>query len=153
MIYSALVTSACGVIVHLLTARNGKICSPQEYLDYFHEYHEDHHGQVIQDPGSCSWGLGMEVWGMSIDTLQMHMTADPPLPPLAVCIFCFFKCVAVIFAVASNGSGGAFTPSLVLGGCFGAVLHSAIRLCLYGDLTSSPEDVEQFRTCVIMGMA
>merc|ERR1719355_49251 len=81
------------------------------------------------------------------------MMSDPPLPPASVFIFCFFKCVAVIPAIASNGSGGAFTPSLVLGGCFGAVLHSVIRLTVYGELTGNPEDAEQFRTCVIMGMA
>merc|ERR1719352_2239989 len=90
---------------------------------------------------------------MSVDTLQMHMDTDPPLPAWDVSIFCFFKCIAVIFAIASNGSGGAFTPSLVLGGCFGAILHTIIRQCLYGDLEDNPHDAEQFRTCIIMGMA
>lgn len=160
MIISALVTSACGVIVHLLTAREEHICSPTAYLDYQRSRQDhvenNHHGSnhVESMPhSSCEWGLGMEVWGMSINTLQLHMTADPPLPPMPILCFCLFKCVAVIFAIASNGSGGAFTPSLVLGGCFGAVLHSAIRLCVYGDLNDNPVDAEQFRTCVIMGMA
>eukprot|EP00928_Gymnodinium_smaydae_P039699 TRINITY_DN27056_c0_g1_i2.p1 TRINITY_DN27056_c0_g1~~TRINITY_DN27056_c0_g1_i2.p1 ORF type:complete len:218 (-),score=6.80 TRINITY_DN27056_c0_g1_i2:170-823(-) len=95
----------------------------------------------------------MEIWGMSTDLLQLHMTSDPPLPPLPVLIFCFFKCVAVIFAIASNGSGGAFTPSLVLEGCFGAALHSIFRLCYFGSLAGNPGDAEQYRTCVIMSMA
>merc|ERR1719311_2040689 len=154
MVFSALVTSVCGVIVHLVTAREEQICSPKTYLDYMYLHSkEENLDQVTPDPGSCNWGLGMEIWGMSTDTLQLHLVSDPPLPPLSVSVFCFFKCVSVVFAIASNGSGGAFTPSLVLGGCFGAILHSVIRLCLYGDLTDNPDDAEQFRTCIIMGMA
>merc|ERR1712216_844351 len=67
MILSALVTSASGVIVHLLTAREEEICTPWSYLDYRHAtegHHEHHHGQGTPNPGSCNWGLGMEVWGM-----------------------------------------------------------------------------------------
>jgi len=98
--------------------------------------------EIAADPSALA------VMGSGYGTLQRAVSEVSAIgPPLAILLFVALgKIVTTSVTIGSGGSGGVFGPSMVIGGCFGAVVGTLFH-------TWFPEVVPNVGPFTIVGMA